>query len=597
MSEIIISRIEKRLRKVESKINDIKDHYEEMDNSMEDIYDTINNFKTSDNTNPNAIDNTQNTFSNNDNKDKDINNKKISKYIDSLISEDNNTNSLPPYIKRKALTFYNKLVQNQSQLDFNSICNHISYFIKQSDEQRDMTLNTLTDIFDLTDNNKPQFFKIINSNLDAYHKKIALNKLKMLDTMKTSDNEYFKLSQWIDNFLEIPFNTFKTPSYLDESVLNNTCKYITDSRTHLNNIIYGQNPTKQHILEILAKMITNPKTLGSVFAIHGEAGTGKTTLIKDGLSKVFGLPFVFISLGGAHDRATLAGSSYVYEGSSCGKILQSLKQSQCMNPIFYFDELDKVSQTDKGIEIINLLVHLTDYTQNSHFMDDYMDGVAIDLSRATFIFSFNNKNLISPILLDRMEIIKFKSYSTKEKTHIAKHFLLPNIINNIFGENTNLKFKISDKSLENIANESFNTAIDTPTNTTNMISGNKLLSGHKIKNKLINKNKNKIHNKHNCRNNYKHKCTNISGFKTSLIGGVRYIKKRLERILSRINIDIITGKIVVNNSNSDSDSNTKSKNKNKLKYNKTKAKNTNLINQSFNEIIINDEMINDILCN
>lgn len=599
MSEIIISRIEKRLRKVESKVNDIKDHYEEMDNSMEDIYDTINNFKSPDNTNPNLNNHDH------ENKDKDTNNKKISKYIDSLINEDN---SLPPYIKRKALTFYNKLVQNQSQLDFNSICNHISYFINQTDEQRDMTLNTLTDIFDLTDNNKPQFFKIINSNLDAYHKKIALNKLKMLETMKTSDNEYFKLSQWIDNFLEIPFNTFKTPSYLDESVLNNTCKYITDSRTHLNNIIYGQNPTKQHILEILAKMITNPKTLGSVFAIHGEAGTGKTTLIKDGLSKVFGLPFVFISLGGAHDRATLAGSSYVYEGSSCGKILQSLKQSQCMNPIFYFDELDKVSQTDKGIEIINLLVHLTDYTQNSHFMDDYMDGVAIDLSRATFIFSFNNKNLISPILLDRMEIIKFKSYSTKEKTHIAKYFLLPNIINNIFGENTNLKFKISDKSLENIANESFNSYIantndvvdvsDVTNNTTKMISGNKLLSGHKIKNKLINKNKNKIYNKYN----FKYKCKNISGFKTNLIGGVRYIKKRLERILSRINIDIITGKIIVNNNDSDDDSNTKSKNKNKSKYNKTKAKNTNLIktnllNQSSNEIVINDEMINDILCN
>ena len=184
-------------------------------------------------------------------------------------------------------------------------------------------------------------------------------------------------------------------------------------------------------------MITNPKTMGSVFAIHGEAGTGKTTLIKEGLSQVFGLPFVFISLGGAQDRTFLSGSNYVYEGSNCGKIIQSLKQAKCMNPIFYFDELDKVSQTEKGQEIMNLLIHLTDYTQNSHFLDDYMDGITVDLSRATFIFSFNDKNLISPILLDRMELIRFKSYSSAQKIHIARAYLLPSVVKNVLNNSLN----------------------------------------------------------------------------------------------------------------------------------------------------------------
>ena len=96
---------------------------------------------------------------------------------------------------------------------------------------------------------------------------------------------------------------------------------------------------------------------------------------------------------------------FTYEGSKWGRIVEILIESKCMNPIFYFDELDKVSNTDKGQEIINLLIHLTDYTQNTHFMDDYMDGIVIDLSRATFIFSFNDKSKISPILLDRMELI------------------------------------------------------------------------------------------------------------------------------------------------------------------------------------------------
>ena len=161
------------------------------------------------------------------------------------------------------------------------------------------------------------------------------------------------------------------------------------------------------------------------------------------------MPFIFISLGGAQDRSTLVGSNYVYEGSNCGKIIHSLKQSQCMNPIFYFDELDKISGTEKGNEIVNLLIHLTDYTQNSHFMDDYMDGIAIDLSRVTFVFSFNDKDNISPILLDRMEIIEFNSYSNTEKMIIAREFLLPNVVKNIFNDDS-IRVDISDANMMKI---------------------------------------------------------------------------------------------------------------------------------------------------
>ena len=335
--------------------------------------------------------------------------------------------------------------------------------------------------------------------------------------MQKSDSEYFKISQWLDTFLEIPFNIYKTPSYMDSQTTTNPAKYLTDSRTHLDTVIYGQEQTKQHIVEILARMIRNPKTLGSVFAIYGEAGTGKTTLIKDGLSHIFGLPFIFISLGGAQDRATLAGSNYVYEGSSCGKIIQSLKQSQCMNPIFYFDELDKTSGTEKGNEIINLLIHLTDYTQNSHFMDDYMDGIAIDLSRATFIFSFNNKNKVSPILLDRMEIIKFKSYSNSEKMVIARDFLLPNVVKNVFND-SNIKIVISDENMSKI--------ICTGSFIKKRFKNKYLKLGKIMKNVSRRKKENKYSgNRISCNGG-------ISN------GGVRYIKKILERIVSRLNLQL-----------------------------------------------------------
>ena len=443
-SKKILCRIEKRLRKVESKIADVKDQYEETNSNIEDLYDTVNNLKSPDSYNKYTI-SSSSTSSSSSSTSINHSTKKLKKI--------NNNNSLLD--QTQISTFINHLTINQPQLNTQELDTHTNYYINLPDNERSIMLDKIKDIEKLTTTNEPKFFKIINSTLDTYYKKIALCKLQTIETMKqkdTSASDYFKLSQWLDTFLEIPFNIYKTPSYMDINITinnSNASQYLLDSRQHLDTVIYGQDKTKQHIIEILARMIQNPKTLGSVFAIYGEAGTGKTTLIKDGLSHIFGLPFIFISLGGAQDRATLAGSNYVYEGSTCGKIIQSLKQSQCMNPIFYFDELDKTSGTEKGMEIINLLIHLTDYTQNSHFMDDYMDGIAIDLSRATFVFSFNDKDNISPILLDRMEIIEFNSYSNKEKMVIAKEFLLPNVVKNVFNDD-NIKIDISDANMEKI---------------------------------------------------------------------------------------------------------------------------------------------------
>ena len=460
----------------------------------------------------------------------------INKHIDSYINSNRNSNrnsnsntsknakhgnyiQEQKLVKEQCITFYTNLKTNQDHLTLEQLYHHIDYFIDTIPEQKLDILKTFDTILNLTDTKIPRIFKILNSTLDTYYKKLALNKIQLLDKMKSGESDYFKLSNWIDTLLEIPFNIYKIPKYLDTNIINTPSHYLKDAHLHLDTVIYAQQKTKTHIIEILAKMISNPKTIGSVFAIHGEAGTGKTTLIKDGLSEVFGLPFIFISLGGAQDRTFLAGSNYVYEGSACGKILQSLKQAQCMNPIFYFDELDKVSSTDKGQEIINMLIHLTDYSQNNTFMDDYMDGIAIDLSRATFIFSFNDKNKISPILLDRMEIIKFHPYTLIEKKHIATHFLLPNIIKNIFGDN---KVNEENKSFCNsmITEAQIDTIVKIPKDIKNK---NKYSTKKcKINYKLINKKKYQYNNKY---------------------GGVRYIKKRLEKIVSKINLDMLLNNI------------------------------------------------------
>ena len=487
--------------------------------------------------------------------------KDIKKYIDNHIKIKNNKNKIDEkiqtLIKQQTYTFYDNLIHYQPKLELATIKYHIDFFLDYDIEQQTQLVISFTELLDLKIIKTPYLFKIMNSTLDLYYKKIALNKLQLLEKMTPDNNEYFKLSQWIDTLLDIPFNIYKTPHYLDNKKIQNSATYLKESKEYMDTIIYGQQKTKEHIIEILAKMISNPKTLGSVFAIHGEAGTGKTTLIKDGLSTIFGLPFIFISLGGAQDRTFLAGSNYVYEGSACGKIIQSLKQSQCMNPIFYFDELDKVSNTDKGQEIINLLVHLTDYSQNSHFNDDYMDGIALDLSRATFIFSFNDKEKISPILLDRMEMIKFNSYTKIEKKYIAQHFLLPTVIKNVFGEGTDKKIELLDEQLDKIIvkPKSFNSIYNIPVynnqkqnnqkqnnqkqnNQKQNNKTNKKNPQHKIIHKLIEKKKKKKKNKINININYNNN-----------YGGVRYIKKRIEKILAKMNVDIIMGTLKLKNNN------------------------------------------------
>ena len=135
-----------------------------------------------------------------------------------------------------------------------------------------------------------------------------------------------------------------------------------------NTNVYGHKNSKEQIIRIIAQWVSNPSLKGNCIGIHGSPGVGKTKLIKDGLCKALDLPFVFIPFGGVNDSSYLTGHSFTYEGAIHGKIADSLMKANCMNPIIYFDELDKISDSYRGLEIINTLIHLTDSTQMIHFL-------------------------------------------------------------------------------------------------------------------------------------------------------------------------------------------------------------------------------------
>ena len=299
----------------------------------------------------------------------------------------------------------------------------LNYFISLDISDKKIIINEEKN-FKNTESQVPLRFQILKStNIPCEIKYKILEKLNILNKQ---DSYNGKLSSWIDGLMKIPWNINKELEVGKSS--NKIKRYLQSAKEILDDTIYGQLDTKEHILQILGKMITNKDSMGNVFAIYGPMGTGKTTIIKEGLSKVLNIPFNFIPLGGTSDSSYLDGHSYTYEGSIPGRIVDCLKASKCMNPIFYFDELDKVSDTPKGQEIINLLIHLTDQTQNTNFQDKYYAGIPFDLSKAMFIFSFNHLEKINPILRDRMNMIKVSGFKQNEKKEICTKFLIPKII-------------------------------------------------------------------------------------------------------------------------------------------------------------------------
>ena len=245
--------------------------------------------------------------------------------------------------------------------------------------------------------------------------------------MDPGTGEYYKIKQWVDTFMRIPFGVNKhLPLTMDDGI-DKCQEFMENAKQILDDSVYGLEDAKIQIMQMLGNWISNPEAVGTAIAIKGPMGTGKTTLVKEGISKILQRPFAFIALGGATDSSFLEGHSYTYEGSMWGKIVDVLINKKCMNPVFYFDELDKVSNTPKGEEIIGILTHLTDTTQNSEYHDKYFSNINFNLSKALFIFSYNEEEKVNPILKDRMYRIQTKGYNKKDKSIISRNYLIPKI--------------------------------------------------------------------------------------------------------------------------------------------------------------------------
>ena len=217
-----------------------------------------------------------------------------------------------------------------------------------------------------------------------------------------------------------------------EDKYNEINTYMSGVKATLDNAVHGHDKAKKQIERIIGQWI-NGQQDGYCFGFEGAPGLGKTTLAKKGLSDCLkdenGVPrpFAMIQMGGDSNGSSIHGHNYTYVGSTWGSIVQILMDKKCMNPIIFIDEIDKISKTEHGREIVGILTHLLDPAQNDCFQDKYFSGIDLDLSKALFILSYNDVDAIDRILLDRVHRIKFSNLSTDEKLTVCNKHILPEV--------------------------------------------------------------------------------------------------------------------------------------------------------------------------
>jgi hypothetical protein len=339
-------------------------------------------------------------------------------------------------------------------VEHNTIDTQIDQFKALTEEKQKELLQALENRPTSSDAGVNLMLKILTLKLPAEVQGMILSKYNSMQNLDTSSNEYFKLRSWLDKVVSIPFGTCKDIPVRLEDGSEKCAEFMKTAKKCLDDAVYGQDESKLQVMQFISTKIANPDHRGLSLLLIGPPGIGKTSLIKNGIAKALGWPFQFISLGGDSDASTYTGHQLVYESSHCGKIVNSLIASKSMSTVLMFDEVDKISQTPKGEEVMNLLIHLTDPVQNGDFEDKYLAGVPIDLSKVMFVFSANDINKIDKVLLDRMMVIDLKGYDLKQKTAIAEQYILPTALKEVnLAERISISKDILTTVIEDYANE------------------------------------------------------------------------------------------------------------------------------------------------
>lgn len=325
------------------------------------------------------------------------------------------------------INYFLKYINENENLLKKHYLNEIKNFVEKEKKQ-----NLQQIIKNINNNNKLnniEYNKINSGKLNCNELKVEIN--KFIDYLEQTKIEPYNGLDYFSPMTKSYKHIITVKNSLQNRV-NEVNKYIKSIDKILEDSVHGHTDAKKQIKRIIGQWIVGENS-GYCFGFEGPPGVGKTSLAQKGISKCLvdkngkSRPFSFIAIGGSSNGSTLEGHNYTYVGSTWGKIVDILMDSKCMNPIIFIDELDKISNTEHGKEIIGILTHLIDSSQNMNFQDKYFNGIDLDLSKALFIFSYNDVSLIDRILLDRIHRVKFDRLTIIDKLTITRNYLLPEI--------------------------------------------------------------------------------------------------------------------------------------------------------------------------
>lgn len=199
------------------------------------------------------------------------------------------------------------------------------------------------------------------------------------------------------------------------------------ARAVLDRVTHGMSSAKAAVLEVVSRLLVAPRSPSRAMLFAGPPGCGKTTFLTRGLGEALRRPVRFIGMGGARDVSFLLGHGYSYEGARPGRLVEEIISAGTSSPVLVMDEIDKISDTPGGREVMHVLMSLVDPTQNMTFMDNYLSGVPLDLSRMLVVFTCNDTSLVDPVLLDRLRVVRVGEPTREEKHETARDYVLPRV--------------------------------------------------------------------------------------------------------------------------------------------------------------------------